>query len=175
MSGPTSQPAASRRVFDGRHVRVDEEDWPGVGVWEVVRPLDAAAVLAITPDGDAVLVRQFRPPVRDHLLEIPAGLLDVEGETPEECARRELREETGFRATSIEPLTTYVASPGHSSERVHVFLARTDAEPEAEPEVGIEVVRRPLAVLAGEARRGGVPDPKTALALLLADARTAAG
>jgi ADP-ribose pyrophosphatase len=171
MSGPE----ASRRVFDGRHVRVDEEDWPGVGTWEVVRPLDAAAVLALTPDGDAVLVRQFRPPVRDHLLEIPAGLLDIDGEGPEDCARRELLEETGFRAASIEPLTTYVASPGHSSERVHVFLARTEAEPEAEPEAGIEVVRLPLTALVGEARAGRLPDPKTALAVLLTDARSAAG
>jgi ADP-ribose pyrophosphatase len=169
------EPAGSRRVFDGRHVHVDEEDWPGVGTWEVVRPLDAAAVLAITPGGDAVLVRQFRPPVRDHLLEIPAGLLDVAGESPEECARRELFEETGFRAASIEPLTTYVASPGHSSERVHVFLARTEAAPEAGPERGIEVVLRPLAELADEARAGLLPDPKTALAVLLADARSAPG
>ncbi len=169
------EPASTRRVFQGRHVTVDEEEWPGVGTWEVVRPLDAAAVLALTPEGDALLVRQFRPPARAEFLEIPAGLLDVDGESPERCAARELYEETGFRAGTIEPLTTYFASPGHSSERVSVFLARTRSEPHGEPEKGIEVIRRPLRELAVEARAGRVEDPKTALAVLLADAGRAAG
>ncbi|HET9672794.1 MAG TPA: NUDIX hydrolase [Actinomycetota bacterium] len=170
-----AEPAASRRVYEGRHVRVDEEEWPGVGTWEVVRPLDAAAILALTPNLEAVLVRQFRPPVRGSLLEIPAGLLDVDDETPEDCARRELLEETGYRASWIEPLTTYFASPGHSSERVHVFLARTGARPEGEPEADLEVVRRPLSELVAEARGGGIRDPKTSLALLLAAAGAPAG
>jgi ADP-ribose pyrophosphatase len=169
------EPASTRRVFDGRHVKVDEEEWSDVGTWEVVRPLDAVAVLALTPEGDALLVRQFRPPARTTLLEIPAGLLDVEGESPERCAARELFEETGFAAGSIEPLTTYLASPGHSSERVTVFLARTRSEPEGAPEAGIELVRRPLDELVAEARAGRVQDPKTALALLVADARPSPG
>jgi ADP-ribose pyrophosphatase len=169
------EPASIRRVFDGRHVKVDEEGWPGVGIWEVVRPLDAAAVLAITPQEEALLVRQFRPPVRETLLEIPAGLLDVDGETPERCATRELLEETGFRAVSIEPLTAYHASAGHSSERVHVFVARTGAVPDARPEPGIEVVRMAFPQLVDQVRGGLVRDVKTALAVLLADAGAAAG
>jgi ADP-ribose pyrophosphatase len=169
------EPAATRRVFHGRHVDVEEEDWPGLGTWEVVRPRDAAAVLPLTPEGDALLVRQFRPPARTELLEIPAGLLDVEGESAEGCAIRELHEETGFRAESIELLTRYFASPGHSTERVSVFLARTASEPDGEMEPGIELVRRPLVELVVQARAGRLEDPKTALAVLLAAARPAAG
>ena len=169
------EPASSRLVFRGRHVRVDEEDWPGIGSWEVVRPLDAVAVLPITPSGDVLLVRQFRPPVRHAVLEVPAGLLDVDGEDPRDGAERELLEETGFRATSLEPLAGYHPSVGHSSEYVHLFLARTEAAPVDPPEEGLELVRRPFRDAVVEARAGRMEDAKTALALLLTDARTAAG
>jgi ADP-ribose pyrophosphatase len=168
------EPAASRPVFRGRRVRVDEEEWPGVGTWEVVRPLNAACVLPLTPTGDVLLVRQFRPPVREHVLEAPAGLLDVEGEDPEDCAGRELLEETGYRHTSLEHLGGVHTSVGHSSEFVHLFLASTDAAPVGVPEEGLELVRRPLAQMVAEARAGRVRDVRTALLLLLADARRGA-
>ncbi len=169
------EPTRSTLLFQGRWVRVDEEEWPGIGTWEVFRPEDAAAVLPVTPDGDVVLVRQFRAGARRPIEEIPAGLLDVEGEDPATCAARELFEETGFRPASLEPLGAIHTSPGSSSELVHLFLAGTGAGPEREPEEGIEVVRRPFADAVAEVRAGRIDDAKTALALLLADARMAAG
>jgi ADP-ribose pyrophosphatase len=170
-----SEPAGSRALFEGRWVRVDEEEWPGIGAWEVVRTSDAAAVLPITPEGEALLVRQFRPPVRHIVTEIPAGLLDVEGEDPKSCAARELFEETGFRHASLEFLTGFHPSAGHTAEFVHVFLARTRPEPEGEPEEGIELVRTPFEEMLAEARGGRVEDVKTALAVLLAAARVTSG
>lgn len=169
------EPGSLRPVFRGRHVRVDEEDWPGIGPWEVVRPLDAAGVLALTPSGDVLLVRQFRPPVRDVMLEVPAGVLDVDGEAPRDCAARELLEETGYRATSLEPLATFHPSAGHSSELVHLFLGRAEERAEGWPEEGLELVRRPFREAVADARAGVLRDAKTALALLLADARNPAG
>jgi ADP-ribose pyrophosphatase len=170
-----SLPSGSRPVFRGRWIRVDEEEWPGIGTWEVVRTLDAACVLPITPDGDVLLVRQFRPPVRHLVTEIPAGLLDREGEDAQTCAARELFEETGFRHVSLEHLAGFHPSAGHSAEFVHLFLARTRSEPEGEPEEGIELVRRPFDEMAAEARAGQIEDAKTALALLLTAARMASG
>ena len=169
------EPVGSQPLFEGRWVRVDEEEWPGIGAWEVVRTRDAAGVLPITPDGDVLLVRQFRPPVRHVVTEIPAGLVDVEGEDAQTCAARELYEETGFRHTSLELLTGFYPSAGHSAEFVHLFLARTRSEPEGEPEAGIELVRVPFADVVAEARAGRIEDVKTALALLLTDARTTSG
>jgi ADP-ribose pyrophosphatase len=169
------EPAGSRPLFEGRWVRVDEEEWPGTGAWEVVRTRDAAGVLPITPKGDALLVRQFRPPVRHAVMEIPAGLLDVQGEDAQSCAVRELYEETGFRHASLEFLAGFHPSAGHSAEFVHLFLARTRSEQEGDPEEGIELVRIPFADIVVEARAGRIEDAKTALALLLADARTTSG
>lgn len=169
------EPVGSRTLFEGRWVRVDEEDWPGLGAWEVVRTPDAAGVLPITPEGDVLLVRQFRPAVRHVVTEIPAGLLDVVGEDAQSCAARELYEETGFRHTSLEFLAGYHASAGHSAEFVHLFLARTRSEPESEPEEGIELVRVPFAEIVEEARGGRLEDAKTALAVLLTDARMTPG
>jgi ADP-ribose pyrophosphatase len=165
------EPAGSRRAFDGRFVAVDLEDWGLETSYEVVRALGASAVLALTPDDDVLLVRQFRPPVRDTLVEIPAGLLDVDGEDPLTCAIRELHEETGFVHRAIEFLGGYYASAGITDEYVHLFCARTDTAPVDAPEEGIEVLRRPFARMVDAARAGRVRDAKTALALLMASAR----
>jgi ADP-ribose pyrophosphatase len=158
-------------VFDGKVVSVDLEDW-GLGFdYEVVRTPGAAAVLAFTPEDEVLLVRQFRPPVRDALVEIPAGLLDVDDEDPLTCAGRELREETGFGHRAIEFLGGYYASAGLSDEYVHLFWARAEAGPTSQPEQGIEVLRRPFGEMVDAARSGRVRDAKTALALLMAAAR----
>ena len=169
------QPEDSTLVFEGRYLRVFKEVWPGIGEWEVVRRVDAAAVLPITPEGDVLLVRQFRAAVRKEVVEIPAGLLDEDGEDPEACVARELWEETGFRHRSLTPLGGIYLSPGSWTEFVHLFLARTHPEPEGEPEKGIELVHRPLDEMVAEARAGQVEDAKTALALLLAAARMPPG
>jgi ADP-ribose pyrophosphatase len=169
------EPGGTRPLFEGRWVRVDEEEWADVGAWEVVRTPDAAGVLPITPEGDALLVRQFRPPVRHVVTEIPAGLLDVEGEDAQTCAARELYEETGFRHASLEFLAGFHPSAGHSAEFVHLFLARTRSEPEGRPEEGIELIRVPFSEMLADARAGRLEDVKTALAVLLADARMTPG
>jgi ADP-ribose diphosphatase len=165
------RPSATRELFRGRWLRVVEERWPGVGAWEIVRPANAAAVLPRTPNGDVLLVRQFRPAAGRALLEVPAGLLDVDGEAPEACAARELLEETGFRHVSIEQLGVVFPSPGAWGERVHLFDAETTPEPEGDPEEGIELVRRPFEEAVADARAGRIEDAKTALALLVSASR----
>jgi len=162
------EPLHATTAFAGDWVRVDEEDWGDLGTWEILRSRGAAAVLPLTPDGRVVLVRQFRPAVRQVLTEIPAGVLDIEGEDALTCAGRELFEETGYRLTAIEFLGGYYASAGLTDEYVHLFWARTAPEPEGSPEPGIEVTTRPFDEMVGAARGGKIRDAKTAFALLLA-------
>jgi ADP-ribose pyrophosphatase len=164
------QPDATREVFSGSLLRVEVESWNGSD-YEMVRHPGAAAVLPLLPNGDALLVKQVRHPIRDELIEIPAGILDVDGEDATTAATRELLEETGYRHRSIEFLGGVYTSAGFSDEYVHLFVADTEPEPQAEPEDGIELVRRPLDELVRSARAGRVRDAKTALAVLLADAR----
>jgi ADP-ribose diphosphatase len=162
------EPASVQPAYRGSFLRVDQETWPDLEhPQEVVRHPGAAGVLPVTPGGEVLLVRQFRPSVRDLLTEIPAGVLDVEGEDPLTCAARELFEETGYRHQVIEFLGGVYPSAGFSDEYIHLFVARTTELPEAEPETGIELVRRPLDAMVTAAGAGRVRDAKTALALLL--------
>jgi ADP-ribose pyrophosphatase len=161
------EPVGVRTAWRGRFVQIDLEDWPP-HTYEVVRTHDAVAVVPVTPAGEVLLVRQFRPPARDTLLEIPAGLLDVPGEDAITCARRELMEETGYRAASIAFLGGAFMSPGHGTEYAHLFWARTGDAAIGEPEDGIELVTMPLHRAVAAARGGRVRDAMSALGLLLA-------
>jgi ADP-ribose pyrophosphatase len=80
------------------------------------------AVVAITNDDKVVLVRQYRHPISEALLEIPAGKLE-QGECPDDCARRELEEETGYVAAKLQQLTSIYTTPGFCNEIIHIYLA----------------------------------------------------
>ena len=164
------EPQSTREGFAGRLIRVEVESWDGHD-FEVIRHPGAAAVLPLTPDGDVLLVRQFRPAIRRTLVEIPAGILDVDGEDALGCAARELFEETGYRHRSLEFVGGIYTSAGFADEYIHLFEAWTGNRQEGTPEQGIEVLRRPLDEMVAAARAGRVRDAKTAVALLLAGAR----
>jgi ADP-ribose pyrophosphatase len=100
---------------------------------EVVHHPGAVAVLALDESQRVLMIRQYRHPVGYLLWEIPAGLRDVEGEPLQATAARELLEEAGYRAREWHSLVDYFSSPGFSSERLRVFLARgLERVPEAE-------------------------------------------
>ena len=138
---------------------------------DIVRHPGAVAVLAVHDDGTVVLVRQFRAAIGTHLLEIPAGLLDVPGEVPEEAARRELAEEVGLAAAVLTRLTEFVAAPGMADERITLFVATglssigNDLQGPEERHMTEE--RIPLAEAVAMARDGRIADAKTIIALLL--------
>jgi ADP-ribose pyrophosphatase len=124
---------ASEPVFQGRliSVRVDEVELPDGRRTrrEVVDHPGAVAIVPLLPDGRVVMVRQYRHAVGQVLCELPAGTLDP-GESPEDCARRELAEETAYQASDLRLLLSIHLSPGYSSEIIHIFLA-TGLEPTA--------------------------------------------
>lgn len=124
----------------------------------------AAAIVPFMND-KILLVEQFRTAIGRATLEIPAGTLE-EGESPEECARRELIEETGYRASQWEKLTEYYPSPGYSSEIIHIFKAyELKKVSDVEPELPIQTVQ--LQEVQKRIRAGEIRDGKTIAGVLL--------
>ena len=114
-------------VYEGRvwDVRSDTFRYgEGEIVRQYVDPPGAAAVVAVDDEGRVLLIQQYRHPIRRRDWEIPAGLLDVEGEEPLETARRELAEEVDLEAERWESLVSIFTTPGGNDEVVHLFLAR---------------------------------------------------
>ncbi len=143
---------------------------------EVVRHPGAVSVVPVLDDGETVVcVRQYRAALDELLLEIPAGKLDVAGEDIEACAARELEEEVGYRATSLEKLATFRNSAGFCDERSHVFLATglvetgSDLQGVEEAHMTVEHVR--LQDVPAMIADGRLTDAKTLIGLTLARAR----
>lgn len=107
-------------------VRTDKVRMPDDHVAErtVVTHLGAVAVLALDDENRVLMIRQYRHPAGRQLWEIPAGLRDAQGETLLDTARRELLEETGYAAREWHSLVDSYASPGITTERIRIFLAR---------------------------------------------------
>lgn len=123
---------ATDRRYSGRvvHLDIDTVRFPdgSTGTLEMFRHPGASAVVPLLdpdahPDPRVLLIRQFRHAADGFIWEVPAGRLDP-GEAPEQCARRELEEETGMRAAALERLTTIYTTPGFTDERIHLYLAR---------------------------------------------------
>ncbi len=134
------------------------------GGWVMVVPL--------LEDGRVVMERVHRWALQDWALECPSGGCD--GDPPDVAARRELEEETGYRAERLDHLGRFFATAGHSDERFDLYLAtgvQPDGRVRREPTEAIEVELRPLADLHRQALAGEIADGPTALAILLAAAR----
>ncbi len=144
---------------------------------DIVHVPAAVAVVPVLDNGDVVCVRQFRPALGHDLLEIPAGMCDVEGESLVETAQRELGEEAGYRAGTIEHLCTYHGSAGFSDARLDVFLGRdlTDvaSQSHSEEEAHMTVERVSLSDVPELIASQTIIDAKTIIGLLLARDRLA--
>jgi ADP-ribose pyrophosphatase len=136
-------------------------------VRETVQHPGAVVILPILDDGRVCLIRNYRVAVGQTLIELPAGTLEP-GEDPADTARRELEEETGYRAARIEPLLAFFMSPGILNERMHAYLASGLTKGPPSPEAGEEI--EPLLVTWDEAlrmvRSAEIQDAKTLAALL---------
>ena len=166
------QPDESRTVYDGKFLDVVVERW-GDNEREIVEHPGAVAIVAVDADDRVAFVRQLREPARARLLELPAGTLDP-GESPEECARRELREETGLSGGSWAPLARFWTTPGFCRELMHVFVAEGVEAGEATPadDEELELVRVSAPEL--DRRVDELEDGKTLAGVLLYLRRRAA-
>lgn len=150
--------------------RLDQVELPNghTATREVCEHLGGVGVLPIDKDGNIILVRQYRYPYDEIMLEIPAGKLDHgDDEDAADCGLRELKEETGCTAGRIVPLGCIYPSPGFLTEVVHLFAALnlTDGEMQPDEDEFVEVVRLPIAEVEAMAERNEIRDAKTLVAL----------
>ncbi len=165
---PSIEPLGGETAFEGSQFSVRVERFRHADGEEVQREYvrRMAAVAIVAHDGEHVwLVRQPREAIGQYTLELPAGKVDVDGESPLQTARRELAEEIGQEAEHWSEVECYYPSSGYSDELVHVFAA-TGLRPsatEADPAERIEIVRWPLADL--DAAIAATNDAKTLIGL----------
>jgi ADP-ribose pyrophosphatase len=160
------------RVFD---LIVDEIEYPSGNrsVREVASHPGGAAIVAVFPNNDLILVRQFRYPIHDLVYELPAGKLNP-GEDPLDCAKRELEEETGYVAGQWKALTAIYTTPGFCNERLHLFLATDLGKSEKgqqleEGEATLTVETFPLHRVIKMIETREIDDAKTICGVLLAE------
>jgi ADP-ribose pyrophosphatase len=175
-----AQPGRIRghRVHTGKIITLDTDTvrFPdgSVGEMDMIRHPGASAIVpfvsdATSHDPQLMLIRQYRYAADQYLYEIPAGRLDP-GEDPRDCAKRELREETGCTAQGIDFLFTMYTTPGFTDERIHLFMAtglergETAHEPDEFMTIETVVLSQALRMI----REGEIKDAKTALGILFA-------
>ena len=162
------------RVFDGIILHIDHvtNQLPNgkAAKREIAVHVGASAVLPIDGDGNIYLVRQFRAPIDQILLEIPAGKLDSVDEDRLLAAKRELKEETGLEADDWLHLTDTFTTPGFSNERISLYLARKLHQSEACPDEDefLNLVKLPFHEALAMVLRGEIRDAKTQIAISMA-------
>jgi len=173
MDHLTEQTLSRSTAFEGRllRLRVDEALLPDgtTAGREVIEHPGGVGVVALTDNRQVLLVRQFRYPYGEILTEIPAGKRDP-GEDPLTTGRRELEEETGYRAETFTPLGRVYPTPGYCDEVIYLYLATGLQATAAHPDEDefLEVEQRDLGLLVQQILAGEIPDAKTQIAVLKA-------
>ena len=169
----TERRVSSKTIFEGHIIKVtlDQAELPNgkLAAREVVEHPGGVAVLALEEDNTTYLVKQFRYPIQQLLLELPAGKLDG----PEDhllAAKRELSEETGLEAAKWTYMGSILASPGFCTERLHMYLARklSHKKQHLDEDEFLNVVPIPFDALVRQVMDGSQDDAKTVAAVLKA-------
>ena len=164
----------SRHIHEGRIVNLRDDTVEladgRTAQREIVEHAEVVAIVPVDADGSVILVRQYRHPARDSLLEIPAGGVDS-GEGIEEAAQRELKEEIGYRAGHLERLSGFYVAPGYCTEFIHLFRATslTESEIGGDEDENIAIERVPLAEALRLIETDEIKDAKSIIGLLLLD------
>ena len=163
---------ASEIIYKGKilDLRIDKVILPNgkETTRAVVEHSGSVAILPVIDKNKFLLVKQFRQPIKDIMLEIPAGRIE-KGENIEECAKRELAEETGYKTGDLKKLADVYLAPGYSSEMIHIFLAenlkKTTAKPDEDEILENAILEAKDAF--NKVIRGQINDSKTIIAILL--------
>jgi len=166
-------------VHDGRIVKlsVDRVRFPdgSTGDLEMIRHPGAAAILPVVgsvaeADPDILLLRQYRYAAGGYLYEVPAGLPLGPDEAWEDCARRELEEETGHRTSKLTPLTRILTTPGFTDEVIHLYVAEglTEGTTDRDEDEFMDVMRLPFSQVVEMVRTGEITDCKSVATILYA-------
>ncbi|MCS7233835.1 MAG: NUDIX hydrolase [Synergistetes bacterium] len=151
------------------NLRVDEVifDDDRTATREIIEHNEAIVVVPVLDDKKIVMVKQYRYAVGEELLELPAGTLE-KGETPIECAKRELLEETGYRAQKVEELTSFYSSPGFCTEKIYLFLATglEKKEQKLDSDERIKVEIHSVEDLKEKIKTGNLRDAKSVAGIL---------
>ncbi|HJG97374.1 MAG TPA: NUDIX hydrolase [Romboutsia timonensis] len=164
---------SSDRIYTGKVIslKVDtvEIENKGYQKREIVEHQGAVAIVALTDDDKVVLIKQFRKPIEQVIWEIPAGKLEI-GETPKECAIRELKEETGYSAKNIKLIHKFFTSSGFSNQKIYIFLATglTKGEHKFDEDEIIEKYEIDINEARNMIIKNEIEDAKTAIGILLA-------
>ena len=174
MKDLTESKVSSEKIYSGRllDVRRDEVSLPdgGVSVREYIRHPGAVVMIPVLPDGRILLIRQFRYPMGDVEIELPAGKIDP-GEETEETLQRELEEETGYRAGKTTFITEIHPCIGYSNERMWLYLAEDlqHSEATSDEDEFIELMPTSLDDAIGMVRSGKITDVKAVIGLFWAE------
>src|SRR4051794_34220528 len=161
MPNPPYTVLGTRRAFDGKLFKVDVEAirFPNghESQREIVRPPGAVALIVVDPEGRLLLVRQYRRPADQALLEIPAGTREPD-EDAETCARREVQEETGYAADRVVHLGGFYSAPGFCTEYLECYLCTDlrESKLEGDEDEDIELSRLTPDAARAAALRGEI-------------------
>ena len=164
----------SEHVFKDKLINVKRDivtTVNGESVRELVEHRDGAVIMALKPDGKLIMERQFRKPVETVVFEAPAGKID-EGETPEEAALRELKEETGYTAGAIRLLTSMWPSVGFLDEKLYIYLCTNleAGETELDENEAIDIEEHHVDDLFDMVLFGKITDAKTQIGVFMVKA-----
>ena len=163
---------SSDRIYTGKTIslKVDTVEVPNRGYQkrEIVEHNGAVGIVAITSNNKVVLVKQYRKAIEKELWEIPAGKIE-RGESPKECAIRELKEETGYSAESMKLIHKFYTSAGFSNQKIYIFLAEnlTPGERDFDEDEFLEVHEIDKDEVYNMIEKNEIEDAKTSIGMLL--------
>ena len=163
---------SSDRIYTGKTIslKVDTVEVPNRGYQkrEIVEHNGAVGIVAITSNNKVVLVKQYRKAIEKELWEIPAGKIE-RGESPKECAIRELKEETGYSTESMKLIHKFYTSAGFSNQKIYIFLAEnlTPGERDFDEDEFLEVHEIDKNEVYNMIEKNEIEDAKTSIGMLL--------